>query len=78
MGIFDYYRRYRQHQADVAHSEAIKEAREKVVELFQLQEHDGELWLTFAGSLVCPCQMLKDAPVDAVKKMRELYVKRYE
>lgn len=45
-------------------------------ELFQVAESDGKLWLTFNGNLVCPCGMLNVSPVDAVEKMRELYVNR--
>ena len=55
-----------------------REVEERAAELYQLTEHGGELWLTFSGSLVCPCQMLKDGPVEAVKKMRELYIRRHE
>ena len=45
---------------------------------YQLQEYDGEIWITFLGNLVCPCSMLKDEPVRAVCQMRELYIKRSE
>ena len=51
---------------------------DRAVGLYQLTEYGGELWLTFNGSLVCPCQMLNDEPVEAVKKMRELYISRNE
>lgn len=47
-------------------------------EVFQIKEYGGELWLTFNGSLVCPCSMLNKEPVEAIKQMRELYVKRNE
>lgn len=46
-------------------------------EKYQVCEYGGELWLTFVGGLVCPCSMLKDDPVESLKKMRELYVKRH-
>lgn len=42
--------------------------------LFQLKEHGGQIWLTFNGSRVCPCEMLREPPVEAVRLMRELYV----
>lgn len=45
-------------------------------EIYQITEFGGELWLTFGGALVCPCSMLNEPPVDAVKKMRELYIGR--
>ena len=44
--------------------------------LYQLKEHGGEIWLTYDGHLVCPCTMLNVSPVEAVQKMRELYVER--
>ena len=44
--------------------------------MFQIMEYEGELWLTFNNCLVCPCSMLNDSPVEAVRKMRELYLKR--
>jgi hypothetical protein len=47
-------------------------------ETYQIKEYGGELWLTFNGSLVCPCSMLNKEPVEAIKQMRELYVKRNE
>jgi len=51
----------------------IRESEEK----YQVCEYGGELWLTFVGGLVCPCSMLKDDPVESLKRMRELYVKRH-
>ena len=45
--------------------------------LYQITEHEGELWITFNNSLVCPCSMLKEEPVESVKKMRDLYIKRH-
>lgn len=44
--------------------------------LFQVKEYDSELWLTYDGWLVCPCSMLKDDPVESIKRMRELYLER--
>ena len=44
--------------------------------LYQICEHKGEIWLTFNNLLAFPCSMLKDEPVEAIKKMRELYIKR--
>ena len=56
--------------------DCVKEATLDAEVLFQIKEKGGELWLTYSGWLVCPCSMLKEAPVDAVRKMRELYVER--
>lgn len=60
MGIFEKYRHERDEQ--------------KARWLFQVTEHYGELWITHAGEPVCPCSMLKDEPVKAVTKIRELYL----
>jgi len=53
-----------------------REKQEQANELFQLREYDSQIWLTFNGSLVCPSEMLSIEPVEAVKKMRELYIER--
>lgn len=53
-----------------------KERFEQASELFQLREYDRQIWLTFNGSLVCPSEMLSIEPVEAVRKMRELYIER--
>jgi len=45
---------------------------------FQVREYGGELWLTYDGCLVCPCAMLRKEPVEALKEMRELYIRRCE
>ena len=71
MSIFE---RYKQRQSEKVR----RENEQKALDLYQLTEYNGEIWLTFNGCLVCPCSMLKDEAVDAVKKMRELYIKRYE
>lgn len=52
------------------------EAAETAADLYQVREYKGELWVTYNACLVCPCSMLKDEPVEAVKKMRELYIER--
>ena len=46
-------------------------------ELFQIAEYCGQLWLTYNGNKVCPCIMLNDSPVEAVTKMRELYIRNH-
>lgn len=65
MNIFDFFRKDR-----------VKEATIAAESFFQIKEKGGELWLTYNGWLVCPCSMLKDTPVDAITKMRELYIER--
>ena len=51
-------------------------SKEIAPEIFQLKEYDGQLWFTYNGGLVCPCNMLSIDPVEAVNKMRELYIQR--
>ena len=69
MSIFE---RFRHNREEKMHRSAIESASV----LFQVTEHGGELWLTYDSRLICPCSMLNDAPVDAVARMRELYVMR--
>jgi hypothetical protein len=45
-------------------------------ELFQIEEHTGELWLKYDGYLIMPCTMLNETPIDALRKMRACYVAR--
>ena len=67
MGLFDFL--------DHKNEETLVKEAEYI---YQLKEYGGEIWLTFGGSLVCPSPMLSDDPVDAVRKMRELYVQRHK
>ena len=52
------------------------QAEETATSLYQIKEYNGEIWLTFNQNLVCPCSMLNEDPVEAIKVMRELYIKR--
>lgn len=72
MNIMDYFERNTVSKQEAMRKERIEESNA----LYQVKEHGGELWLTYGGNLVCPCAMLKDAPVEAVCKMRELYIDR--
>ena len=45
---------------------------------YQVQENEGELWLTFNGCLVCPASMLKQPIVEAVKEMRQRYIDSFK
>jgi hypothetical protein len=67
MGIVERYRR-------MNHNSVVGRANEA----YNVMIYDDELWLTCNGALVCPCSMLKDEPVDAVEKMRKLFVERKE
>ena len=69
MGIFE---KFKEDQAQKCHLEN----QETASVMFQITEHDGEIWITFNGNLVCPSSMLNLEPVEAIRKMRELYIKR--
>lgn len=51
-----------------------KELKENADRFFQIQEHKGELWLSFNGCPVMPTSFLKEDPLIALKEIRELYV----
>lgn len=68
------FERYKKSKAAKTH----KENKENAECLFQVREFHGELWLTYNDNLVCPFAMLKDEPVDAINKMRGLYIQRKE
>lgn len=49
---------------------------QKASELFQICEHNGQVWFTHDGRLVCPVTMFKeDNPVNALASIRELFIK---
>lgn len=70
MGIFEKFSRSQSEKKRL-------QVEEEASFLYQICEHGNELWLTYNNSLVCPCSMLNEAPVDAIKKMRDLYIKRH-
>lgn len=45
-------------------------------ELFQLSELNHELWITYNGAYVCPASMLNGDTIEALYKMRNLYIIR--
>ena len=49
---------------------------EKAKYAFQIQELNGQLWLTSFGVCVLPCEMLKEDPLSVLVTIRELWVKR--
>lgn len=53
----------------------MKELNERANTFFQVQEHKGELWLSFNGCPVMPTSFLKSDPLVALKEIRELFVK---
>ena len=50
--------------------------RKRVEEIYQLKEHDNQIWLVINGGLVCPTNMLKDDAVIAINMMRVMYMDR--
>lgn len=58
----------------------LQRAEEKRIEqrskcLFQIEENDGSLWLTFDGNLICPTTMLNGDALSVLKEIRQLYIK---
>ena len=51
-------------------------AEETARELYQITEHDGQIWLTYNGNRICPMAMFeeKDA-VCVLLNLRNIYVK---
>ena len=41
---------------------------------FQITEHNGKFWFTYNGSRFCPCDMMKEEPIDALSQLRSLYI----
>lgn len=74
MGIIGRIKQWRRNRTEKSR----REYEWKSCEIYQVCEYDGELWLTHNNGLVCPCSMLSAGPVNSVRKMRELYVKRME
>ena len=52
-----------------------EKAEEEARNLYQIQEKDGELWITYNGFTVIPESMLKGEALETLKMLRELYVK---
>lgn len=69
MSIFE---RYKRNKREADHEEVIRTSQY----IYQIKEHNGELWLTYDRNLVCPCSMLNMEPVDAIQEMRKLYIER--
>lgn len=47
---------------------------ERAKYLFQVIEHNNELWLTCNDMVICPMAMFETDPIDTLKTIRELYV----
>lgn len=51
-----------------------EELKERAEELFQLCEHEGEMWMTYNGYLVLPTRYINIDPILLVRQMREAYI----
>lgn len=51
-----------------------KELKERANSLFQVAEHNGELWITVNNCPVMPTSFLCIDALEAIQKMRELYI----
>lgn len=43
-------------------------------DIYQISERFGKLWFTYNGFPFCPCDMMKDEPLVALNKLREVYI----
>ena len=50
----------------------------RVNNMFQIKERDGMVWIVYEGCFICPCYMLKEDPIVALKIMREEYKKHLD
>lgn len=55
-----------------------KELEERAEELFQLCEHEGEMWITFADELIMPTRFIDGDPIQVLRQIRVAYIERKE
>ena len=55
-----------------------KELKERAEELFQLCEHEGEMWMTYNGYLVLPTRYINGDPIQVLRQIRAAYIERKE
>ena len=55
-----------------------KELEERAEELFQLCEHEGEMWITFGGELIMPTRFIDGDPIQVLRQIRVAYIERKE
>ena len=53
----------------------IEKAKGEARDLWQIEEKDGELWITYNGAPVIPESLLKKPALETLLEVRELYVK---
>ena len=50
---------------------------EQAREIYQVTEHNCELWLTFSGALICPMDLFSEDPLTVLSVIRKQYVERH-
>ena len=53
-----------------------KELEESAEELYQMKEHEGEMWITFADDLIMPIKFIDGDPIQVLRKIRAAYIIR--
>lgn len=55
-----------------------KELEERADELYQMKEHEGEMWITFGGELIMPTRFINGDPIQVLRQIRAAYIERKE
>lgn len=55
-----------------------KELEERAEELYQMKEHEGEMWITFGGELIMPTRFINGDPIQVLRQIRAAYIERKE
>lgn len=53
-----------------------KELEERAEELYQMKEHEGEMWITFADELIMPIKFIDGDPIQVLRQIRAAYIIR--
>lgn len=54
-----------------------KELEERAEELYQMKEHEGEMWITFADELIIPTKFIDGDPIQVLRQIRAAYIIRW-
>lgn len=52
-----------------------KRLQEEANELYQIKEHNGELWITYDGRLFAPQSLFTEDVIAIIGNLRECYIK---
>lgn len=55
-----------------------KELKERAEELYQMKEHEGEMWITFNYELIMPTRFVNGDPIHVLRQIRAAYIERKE